>query len=598
MSDHRSFTELLAEHAVYHGGRDALVVLEHGPWEAAPVRVDYAGLDLDARALAVWLHDHGAAGERILIQQPNPLRFAVSFLACLYAGAIAIPGPDPGGPRNAERRAVGIVRDAAVSFALTDSDNAGTVSRVLAVAGYPDVACVAIDTVLGLAQAPDPDEWNMPDLDADTIALLQYTSGSTGDPRGVAIRHGNLLANQAAIQRALGTGEESVIGGWLPLHHDMGLVGQLLHPLFLGATSVLMSPGAFVRRPARWLRMISEHRITVSAAPNFGYEHCVQRIEDHQLADVDLGCWEVAVNGGEPVRPGTLGAFANRFEPFGLRPNALRPAYGLAESTLLVACTDGRLPAHVDVDRAGLELRKLRRAVPGNPSRTLVGCGPVYGAEVRIVDPEDFEVLPERSLGEIWLRGPSVARSYWARPLESADAFNATTSDGESGFMRTHDLGLIDGGELYIASRLSDLINIAGRNLHPDDLEQAVKRVSVLFGAGVAFSVESERDHVVVVQEVRQALARAGADLASLAASVRERVAEEFEVRAEGVLLVRPGTVRRTTSGKLERWTVRRLFLTGRLDPLHELVEPEVRRLVRTPGRPQRPAAAAVRRAA
>ncbi|HXR70976.1 fatty acyl-AMP ligase [Actinocrinis sp.] len=596
MTGHRSFTELVRRHAANRPSRDALVVVD----ETGGIRrIGYARLDRESRTLAAWLHIHGATGERVLIQQPDAHQFAVSLLGCLYAGAIAVPGPNPGGLRHAERRVLGIVRDAAVRFVLTDGRNAGAASQALALGGYGEITCVATDTLLGLPSAPEPSDWRMPAFGPDAIALLQYTSGSSGDPRGVVVRHANLLANQAAIQQLLRTTPDTAIGGWLPLHHDMGLIGQLLHPLWLGATSVLMSPISFAKRPADWLRLISEHRLAVSAAPNFGYDLCLRKITDEQLSGVDLSEWRCAVNGGEPVRPETMRRFAERFAPFGLRSTALRAGYGLAEATLMVSCSAGGQGAPaVEADRAALEQRRLWPAAANRPSRTLSSCGRVHGLEVRIVDPESGTELAEGAVGEVWLRGPSIASGYWGRPRESAEGFDACTADDESGFLRTGDLGFLKDRELYVTGRISDLIIVAGRNLHPQDLEQSIQRVSALFGAGVAFPVESDREHVVLVQEVRPASVGGEADLAELATAVRERVSAEFAVQAAGVVLVRPGTVRRTTSGKLARSAVRSLFLEDRLEPLLELVDPKVRQLVRTKGRARTAGGSARREAA
>ncbi|HZU56476.1 MAG TPA: fatty acyl-AMP ligase [Actinocrinis sp.] len=595
MAGHRSLTELVRRHAAEQPGRDALVVVDES---GRADRVDYARLDCESRTLAAWLHIHGAVGERVLIQQPDAHQFVVSFLACLYAGAIAVPGPNPGGLRHSERRVLGIVRDAGVRFALTDARNAGAASQALALGGYGEVTCVATDTLLSLPTAPDPADWRMPEIGPETTALLQYTSGSSGDPRGVVVRHANLLANQAAIQQLLRTGPDTAVGGWLPLHHDLGLIGQLLHPLWLGATSVLMSPVSFAKRPANWLRLISEHRLAVSAGPNFGYDLCLRKITDEQLDGVDLSGWRCAVNGGEPVRPETMSRFAERFAPFGLRAAALRAGYGLAEATLMVACGSGdRAPGTIEADRSALEQGRLWPPSASRPGRTLTSSGRVCGLEVRIVDPQTRAEVADGSVGEIWLRGPSIAAGYWGRPRESAEGFAACTADQESGFLRTGDLGFLKDDELYVTGRISDLIIVAGRNLHPQDLEQSIQRVSALFGAGVAFPVESDREHVVLVQEVRTGAAGGEGDLADLATAVRERVSAEFAVQASGVVLVRPGTVRRTTSGKLARTAVRALFLEDRLEPLHELIDPKVRQLVRTKRR-ARPAVEPVRRAA
>ncbi|CAL9487814.1 4-hydroxyphenylalkanoate adenylyltransferase [Streptomyces sp. enrichment culture] len=579
MNGYRSFTDLILSRAQETPGRAALVLLDEagGPGGGQTARtVSYGELDREARSLAGWLQEHGARGERVLVLQSCRRLFAVSMVACLYAGAVAVPVPPAGGRRHHEERVTGIVKDAAVRIALTEAADAPEVSRLLARAGYGDVACLPVDAV------PGAGPWHRPDLGPDSVAFLQYTSGSTRDPRGVVVTHGNIMANQAAIGRALRTRPGDRLGGWLPFHHDMGLVGQLLHPLWLGGTAVLLTPAAFVKRPVRWLEAISRYGVRVSGAPDFAYDLCLRRITDEQLAGLDLSGWETAVTGGEPVCAETLRAFAERFAPAGLRSEALTPCYGLAEATLLATGAvrgPGGEPARIVADAAALERHELRAPAPGAARRTLVSCGPAADGELRVVEPESGEVLPEGRIGEIWLRGPGVARGYWGRPAETALAFGGRTADGDGGHLRTGDLGTVVDGELYVTGRLKDMIVVAGRNLYPQDLERTVQRVSSLFGAATAFAVPGERDRIVVVQELR-ARGRYDIDLAALTAAVGNRLTEEFEVRPGGVLLVRPGTVRRTTSGKVERAAMRGLFLRGELRPLHEEILPEVRELM------------------
>jgi acyl-CoA synthetase (AMP-forming)/AMP-acid ligase II len=541
---------------------------------ARPEVVSYRALDAAAQRLAGWLQERGAAGERVLILHSDRRLFAISFLACLYAGAVAVPVPPPGGRGHHEARIAGIVKDAAPHLALTDAAEAPDVSRLLAGHGHGHIPCLAADTVAPAAA------WRQPDLSADTVAFLQYTSGSTREPRGVMVTHRNLLANQRAISRALGTGPDSRIGGWLPVHHDMGLVGLLLHPLWLGGTAVLMSPESFARRPVRWLEAISRHRLTVSGAPDFAYDLCTRRTTREQLQGLDLSCWETAVSGGEPIRPETWRAFSEHLAPTGFRPGALTAGYGLAEATLLVSGgRSARLPAHREVDAAGLEAHALRLPRTGRPTRSLVCCGRAVDCELRIVDPDSRAELPDGTIGEIWVRGEGVAAGYWRRPGESVRRFAARTADGRGGFLRTGDLGTVEDGAVYVTGRLSDVIVVAGRNLYPQDMEQMVQRVSALFGSTTAFAVRGERERVVVVQELR-ARSRYNVDLPALAAAVGSCLTREFEVSPGAVLLVRPGTVRRTTSGKVERSAMRRLFLQGELTPLHQQVDPEIQELL------------------
>ncbi|ONK11258.1 fatty acyl-AMP ligase [Streptomyces sp. MP131-18] len=571
MTGSRSFTEHVRKRVAEAPGRDAVLLLGDDAGPAAPHVLDYAGLDALAQRLAAWLRDRGAAGERVLVLCSSPGPFVAGVLACLYAGAIAVPAPWPGDRRAHARRAAAIARDAAVGVALTSRADAAVVSQLLAEVGRGHVPCLPVDAV------PDAGDWRMPDLRPDSVALLQYTSGSTREPRGVMVTHGNLLANQRAIARTLGTAPGTRLGGWLPLYHDLGLIGQFLHPLWLGATAVLMPPAAFLRSPAAWLRAIGDHGIAVSGAPDFAYEQCARRVTDAELSQLDLSGWEIAVSGGEPVRERTLRAFAERFAPAGFRAAALTPCYGLAEATLLVTGAARGARRTRRADPAALAGGELRAPEPGAPARTLVGCGPADAAdgELLVVEPETGRVLPEGRVGEVWVRGEGVAAGYWNRSGAAAAPFHGSAEGAGAGWLRTGDLGVAADGELFVTGRLKELIAVAGRHLYPQDVEDAVREVSDAFGACVAFGVHDEPERLVVVQEVR-AGNRYRLDLAGLAAAVRDRVAHEFGVVPAALLLVRTGTVRRTTSGKQRRGTMRRLFLAGELRPLHQEVLPGV----------------------
>ncbi|QMU78132.1 fatty acyl-AMP ligase [Streptacidiphilus sp. PB12-B1b] len=578
MAGHGDFTQLLEARAAERPDHDVLLFLRHSRDGVGELdTLSYAELSREARRLAVWLREHGAAGERVLIAQDRGWLFAASFLGCLYAGAVAVPVPPSGGSRHRTERMVGILRDTAAKLVLSDAVHAPALSQLLAGSGHGDVVCLAADK----PDLADPDDWRMPDIAPQDIALLQYTSGSTGDPKGVMVSHRNLLANQRMIQQALGTGPDSRIGGWLPLHHDMGLVGQLLHPLWLGASGVMMEPSSFVRHPLRWLQMIEDYQVTVGGGPNLGYELCVQRIADEEARSLDLSRWAVAVDGAEPVREQTLRDFAAKFAPAGFAAGALRPCYGLAEATLLVAGgSPGTPPRRMSVDVEALEQNRLAEAGPAARGRTLVSCGgPAPDLDILIVDPETRTALPPGAVGEIWVRGSAVAAGYWNRPADTERTFRAVTADGEPGYLRTGDLGVLADGELFVTGRLKDLVIVAGRNLHPQDVERTLQKVSVLFSSAAVFALEAESDQVVVVQEVRSG-SSFDADLPELVAAVQRCLSQEFELAVQNVVLVRPGTVRRTTSGKLRREAMRRLFLANRLQPLYEVVNPEVSLLV------------------
>ncbi|WP_442737876.1 fatty acyl-AMP ligase [Streptomyces pseudogriseolus] len=574
MSHHHTFTDLMLERAERAPHREALLLLPESEERGRPHTVSYGALDAAARELAGWLQARGATGERVLLLHTSRRQFAVSFLACLYAGAIAVPVPPRGGMRHHAARVRGVVKDAAPCAAFTDAALAPDVSRLLASCGYGSVPCLAADAV------PARSPWRRPPQSSDTVAYLQYTSGSTGAPRGVVVTHGNLLANLRAIGTALGAEPGERIGGWLPFHHDMGLVGQLLLPLWLGGTSVLLSPEAFLKRPARWLEAIGRYGVTLSGAPDFAYRLCARQVTDEQVAGLDLSGWRTAVTAGEPVAAATCEEFTRRFAPAGFDPAALTPCYGLAEATLLVSGggADGvRDPGPVvhPADGEALERNELCPPRAGSSQRRLVACGRPTGGEVRIVDPDSSDEVEDGSIGEIWVRGTGVAGGYWRDRTATAETFEAVTAGGEGGFLRTGDLGVLLDGRLHVTGRLKDMIVVAGRNLYPQDLEHAVQRISALFGTGTAFSVSGDRERLVVVQELRTHQ-RYGVDLAGLAVDVERCLAEEFQISVDGVLLVRPGTIRRTTSGKVERAATRRLFLNGGIRPLHQRLDEEL----------------------
>jgi acyl-CoA synthetase (AMP-forming)/AMP-acid ligase II len=523
----------------------------------------YRQLDSRARALAAWLQMRGAAGERVLLPHcDGPLQIE-ALLGCLYAGAIAVPCPSPlSGGRFARRLAL-IARDTDATLALVDSVTAPEVSRVLAGSA---LVCLAADR----AELPSPDDWRRPDPDDDDIGLIQYTSGSVARPNGVLITYRNLLAAQHTLTRALGTSGTSVIGGWLPPYHDMGLVGQLLHPLHVGARGVIMSAGAFARRPLSWLEMIEAHGVTVSGGPDFAYAMCVRGVTDEQVGKLDLSGWQVAVNGAEPIREATLRAFARKFAPAGLRAEALYPAYGLAEATLMVAGgAPGQAPSRRAVDAVALADGRLAEPAPGGRRRTLVGVGRPRGSQVLIVAPDTRQVLEQGRVGEIWIRGESVGAGYWRDRAETIATFGARTRCGEEGFLRSGDLGVQgEDGELFVIGRIKDNVIINGADVAPEEIEASVQEQNPLFRNAAAFTVGPDPDRLVVIQEVHDE-GLLDSELPALADVVRRHLEREFGVTDAAVLLVRPGAVRRTTSGKLQRSAMRRALEDGGIRPLY-----------------------------
>ncbi len=565
----KNLIEVLRRQAVDRPHQRAYLFLEDG--EVERESVTFAELDRRARALAAWLAAAGAAGERALLLYPPGLEFVTAFLGCLYAGVVAVPAYPPRANRP-DARVQAIATDARPRFALSTralhDRAAGLAIHNPALAGVRFVATEGIDPALAELWRPGPG------LEPHDLAFLQYTSGSTATPKGVAVRHGNLVHNERMIQLAFGQSASSVVLGWLPLYHDMGLIGNVLQPLYVGATCVLMSPVAFLQRPGRWLQAISRYRATTSGGPNFAYELCVQKIGPEERPGLDLSSWAVAYNGAEPVRAETLERFAAAFAPCGFRRTAFYPCYGLAEATLFVSGgAAGTAPAVRELDAQALERHQAAAPRPGAAVRRLVSCGqPWLGQRVAIVDPESGRPCPDGTVGEIWIAGPSVAGGYWERPEETAATFGARLPElGEAPFLRTGDLGVLSGGELFLTGRIKDLIILRGRNLYPQDLERTAERShpGLRPGCGAAFAVEAGgEERLVIVQEVERGLAEEPRELKAAVEAVRRAVAEEHEAALHAVVLVRAGAVPKTSSGKIRRQTCRADFLAGRIEPL------------------------------
>ena len=558
-SEPTTLADVLRRRARQQGGETAYVFLDASGEEAE--RLSYGELDARVRALAVGLKEAGVAGERVLLLYPPGSEFVVAFLGCLYAGAVAVPAYPPASQRHLPRLR-SMVLDARPTLALA-SDSAGSRTHKMA-ARLPEMANVAWLTTNEVSKAPE--EWSPPELDGSELAFLQYTSGSTADPKGVMITHANLVANEEVIRKSFGTSEDSVIVGWLPFYHDMGLIGNLLQPLYVGAECVLMAPLTFLQQPRRWLEAISRYGGTTSGGPNFAYDLCVNRISEEDRKGLDLSSWQTAFSGAEPVRAETLERFAEAFEPCGFRRRAFYPCYGLAEATLMVSGGDAEQPPVISSFEAeALEQHRVVTA-RGAGSRRLVGCGQASpGVEVRIVDPEDGGVVSPVEVGEIWVAGASVAAGYWQRPEKTAHDFETRLEEGGPCFLRTGDLGFLEGGELFVTGRIKDLIILRGRNHYPQDLELSAENAhrGLRPGCGAAFAVEAEgEERLVVVYEVAR---HPGDEPATIAEAVRRAVAEGHEVQAYDVVLVRAGSIAKTSSGKIRRGACRDEYLAGEL---------------------------------
>jgi acyl-CoA synthetase (AMP-forming)/AMP-acid ligase II len=555
--------DVIRRHAQQRGEQDAVTLITDPIRAEASVSMSYLQLDEQARRIAAWLQARCAQGDRVLLLYAPGLNFAAAFIGCIYAGMVAAPAPLPGQQSHQQRRIRSIANNAGVAAILTDSVNGDAVAALAEAQGLTAIPRLATDTA-GFA---DPEAWRMPPMDRQSLVLLQYTSGSTGEPKGVMITQDNLLQNVNSLRRAYGLTGQTRFGGWIPMFHDMGLMGLLLPALFLGSTCILMTPTTFLKRPYLWLKMIDRFNIHFSAAPNFAYDLCLQRVEDGQIAGLDLSRWQFAANGSEPVQAGTITAFAARFGGIGFRADAMCPCYGMAETTLFVAGTGQRAPRLHAVDAQALERHVL---LPQAGGRALVSCGRADDYDVRIADLATGLPMPAGMIGEIWLRGHSVASGYWQNPAASAAVFDASPGPGEGGYFRTGDLGAIWDGELYITGRSKEMLIVHGRNLYPQDIESVLReRHPELAGAaGAVFAIAVPQEEMIVIHEVRGLCSQE--TLQQLARGIKTTIMQELGVRVMGVMLLRTGGVLRTTSGKIQRSAMRHAFLGSRLTPLYE----------------------------
>jgi len=567
-AEYRSFADVLHKRADRWGARSAYLFLD-GDGEVAQ-ELTFAGLDRKAREVAAHLLATAAPGDRALLLFPPGLDFIVGFLGCLVAGVLAVPAYPPR-PRGDQPRLRALVTDARPAVVLTTSQLVGRIEGLAGtVPGLAPARLLAIDSL-------DHRGASLPTADAlgpEAPAFLQYTSGSTSEPKGVVVTHGNLLENEELIRRAFGQSEDSVVVGWLPLYHDMGLIGNVLQPLYCGARAVLMSPVSFLQSPRRWLEAVSRYRATTSGGPNFAYELCLARIPAEERAGLDLSSWRVAFNGAEPVRPETMERFSEGFAPVGFRPRALFPCYGLAEATLFVSGTGVAHKALVETF-SGVELGQGRGVICADDdagARRLAASGRVAasaGQEVEVVDPETCRPCSEGRIGEIWVTGPCVASGYWNRPQATEETFGARIADGRGPYLRTGDLGFLHGVGLYVTGRQKDLIIVRGRNHYPQDLERTseASHSAARPGGAAAFAVEGEDgEAVVLVQEVRRRTERAA--LPEISDAIRRAVLAEHEVALQEVVLVRRGEVPKTTSGKVRRSACRTRLQAGELQVL------------------------------
>ncbi|PZM66500.1 fatty acyl-AMP ligase [Paenibacillus dendritiformis] len=567
---YKNLLEMLDYTAYHYPDRKAFIYLKNGEFESESCT--YHELRLRSQKLAAYFQFLNLSGERIMILLPGGIDYIIAFFGCLQAGALPVPAFPPSKSRNGQR-VTAIYENAKPALLITQSplDSMKLPEKMRS-------ACsIQLDDIL---QRDDEFTYRAQTIPIDHIAFLQYTSGSTNTPKGVMVSHRNLLHNLEIMKKRFYHSNDTIMVSWLPMYHDMGLIGNVLQNVYNGGSCYLMSPMDFIQKPIRWLRTITKYRATFSGAPDFAYRLCVQKITDEDKQELNLSPWAIAFNGSEPVRAETIREFCDSFHVCGFRDEALLPSYGLAEATLCVtvAAKEAQKKLLYLDDKALQQNNVAPVKAHGDAARAQVGCGSIFSdQQIKIVDPSTKLECEAGEIGEIWIKGESVAQGYWDAPVESEATFAAYLLDSEEGpFLRTGDLGFVHGGELYIAGRLKDLIIIRGQNYYPQDIEEiAASCHPDINGASLAaFSIEVQGGEELVVvcemnREFKHAVQRQQLDweacCSGIAHRIREAIAEQLQLYAYDVKLVKPLNLPKTTSNKIQRRKCKEMYLNGSL---------------------------------
>ncbi|MDJ0570210.1 MAG: fatty acyl-AMP ligase [Pleurocapsa sp. MO_192.B19] len=555
--------------------------------ETEEVSLTYGQLERKAKAIAAYLQSVSSPQDRVLLLYPSGLDYITAFFGCLYAGVIAIPAYPPR-PNRSLNRIQNILHNAQTDLALTNSETLQSLERQLE--RTPELQSLRWITTDILEHSNLEKDWREPSISQDSIAFLQYTSGSTAEPKGVKIAYQNLLHNLEAIHRCFRHSSQSKGVIWLPPYHDMGLIGGILQPLYGSFPVTLMSPLMFLQNPLRWLKTISGYRATTSGGPNFAYDLCIRKFKPEQLTGLDLSSWQVAFNGAEPINHETLKKFAQTYAPYGFDYSAFYPCYGMAEATLIIS--GGSKNAAVvtkTVQGKALEQNKIALADVSEPhSRTLVSCGrSLIDQKIAIANPETLVSCKPGEVGEIWVSGSSIAQGYWKQPEITAATFNAYLKDTREGpFLRTGDLGFLDQGELFFTGRLKDMIVIKGRNHYPQDIEKTVEETNSWIRpscvASFSVSIQGEEKMIVLAEVERRywSSKRSGGKsngnstpekiikVKDLTQLIRREISRNHDLQVHTTLLLKPGSLPKTSSGKIQRHACRTEFLANTLEGL------------------------------
>jgi len=570
--------ELLEHQVRSNGSKTCFTLLADGS-DAAEV-ISYAQLSARARAIAVELRALSDPGDRAMLLMPNGIDYIVGFFGCIYAGLIAVTAYAPQQRRRDWGRLSSILTDSSAVVVLCSAGHEGQVDSWLL---DGDKSCRQF--VVGEENVTSADQWVMPNINADSVAYLQYSSGSTGSPKGVMLGHGNLIHNTALIVQEFSLTETSNVVTWLPMYHDMGFVGGVLAPMCAGTSVWLLLPPVVLQAPFLWLKAISDYKAVMSGGPNFIYEHCVARVSEEQKQELDLSHWRFAANGAEPIHAATLEKFNQSFAECGLSEDAIKPSYGMAETCLFVTATAYDKPYRsVLLDKLELQKGKVVSLKERNSSEQGLLDGAVKVPSsgrlndqmaICIVDTESKQLLADDRVGEVWIRGDSVAQGYWNKPDVSAEVFNneilfdqqviKATGCQKEGYLRTGDFGFVLDGWLYVSGRAKEVVIVNGRNHYPQDIEASVQAVDKDLAPHGGAVFETTNHKVVVVQEVtRQGMRRK--DFEQIILSVRQAVAEVHEISLSAVVLIKPVSLAKTTSGKIQRLKTRDLYEHGALN--------------------------------
>ncbi|MEM9943987.1 MAG: aminotransferase class I/II-fold pyridoxal phosphate-dependent enzyme [Planctomycetota bacterium] len=558
-----NFVERLRYWAAAMPNESAYRFLESG--EELQGTLTFSELDRRAKAIAAKLVSMGLGGHRALMMYPPGLDFVAAFFGCHYAGVTPVPAYQPRKNRNMER-ITAISKNAKAGIVLTTHAIAkkceGWLEDTNILKSIPWLATETIPLELA-------NDWVQPKIRPDDLALIQYTSGSTGIPKGVMLTHDNLISNCRIISHAFDVWDAKRVCSWLPTYHDMGLIGGILNTMYLGVDQILMSPVAFLTKPVRWLRCISDYQCAISGGPNFAYSWCAMKIKPQECEGLDLSSWKVAFNGAEPVRADVLRKFAAKFETYGFNYSAFYPCYGMAETTLIVT---GGLNSEDPIVRTFNKHELVQHRVESvdesdKNARALVGCGRVLREEeVLIVNPETRRTNAENEIGEIWIHSPSCGVGYWQRDQESVETFQARINpDNGKNYVRSGDLGFMNKGELFVAGRLKDMIIVRGVNHYPQDIEATVEQCHPLTRAGgaAAFAVTRwDREHLVVVCEVERTGDSSNYD--EVITTIGSAISEEHDLPPDAIVLVRAYSVPKTSSGKVQRHACKKNFEAGK----------------------------------